>query len=132
MKTMIPFSLFRLGSPRFLSLCGLVLASLLCFGGCATEDDSTVQPLTDQNGQKTAATNAPSHPEVIILREGDVVKISIPSSPNLNETLSIRRDGKISLQLIGEVQAAGDTIDELQDNLIKLYAPQIGSKDVTV
>ena len=129
MKTMIPSFLSYPGFQSTLSLCGLILASLLCFGGCATQDDFVTQPLSNQN---SAVTNSPAHPEVIILREGDVIKISIPSSPNLDATVPIRRDGKISLAEIGEVQAAGVTIDQLQDNLITLYAPQIGSKDITV
>jgi polysaccharide export outer membrane protein len=72
------------------------------------------------------------HSEVIILREGDVVKVSFPDAANLDVTLPIRRDGKISLQDVGEVQAAGLTIDQLQNSLIQLYTPQIGQKNITV
>ena len=34
--------------------------------------------------------------------------------------------------MVGEVQAAGETPNDLQQNLIKLYAPQISSKEVIV
>lgn len=122
---------FRPISFRALSLCTLALASLLVFGGCASTGGATAQSQSNA-GEKTAAPAAPAHSEVIILREGDVVKISFPDSANLDTTLPIRRDGKISLQLVGEVQAAGLTIDQLQDTLIKLYTPQIGQKNITV
>jgi polysaccharide biosynthesis/export protein len=73
-----------------------------------------------------------SQPQPTILRQGDVVKITFPGSQNLNETEQVRLDGKISLALVGDVQAAGLTPDQLQQNLIKLYAPQISASDVTV
>jgi polysaccharide export outer membrane protein len=150
MKTNHLTFLFRLVAFRALSLCALALASLLIFGGCAGTGRGTGQSQSDRGhksgaptapahsevinqGQKSGAPAAPpAHSEVIILREGDVVKISFPDSANLDTTLPIRRDGKISPQLVGDVQAAGLTIDQLQDTLIKLYIPQIGQKNITV
>ena len=60
------------------------------------------------------------------------MKIAFPGSPTLDTTQQIRRDGKITLSLVGEVSAAGLTPDALQTNLIALYAPQISSKEVNV
>jgi polysaccharide export outer membrane protein len=73
-----------------------------------------------------------SQPQPTILRQGDSVKVSFPGSANLDETEQIRLDGKISLPLVGDVQAAGLTPDQLQQNLVKLYSPQISASDVTV
>jgi len=120
---------FQFRFPPFLAICALAVVSLLGLGGCATPEDST--PASAGNAKPGAATVA-GHSEVIILREGDVVKISFPDSANLDTTLPIRRDGKISLQLVGEVQASGLTIDQLRESLINLYTPQIGQKDITV
>ena len=94
-----------------------LVAAMLNFSGCATPP---APPATA--GQMPGIT----------LREGDVVKISFPGASNLDATQQIRRDGKIHLQLVGEVDAAGLTPDELQKKLIELYAPQISSKEVTV
>lgn len=66
------------------------------------------------------------------MRQGDTVKVTFPGSPNLNQTEQVRLDGKISLPLVGDVQAAGQTSDELEQNLVRLYAPQLSSSDVTV
>ena len=71
-------------------------------------------------------------PNTYVLREGDVLKISFPGSPNLNSIQQIRTDGKITLQLVGDVNAAGLTPDALQKELMNLYAPQLSSKEVTV
>ena len=101
-------------------LAGLFTAAALLFTGCATE------PLG------TAATDGKDGSALIILREGDVVKISFPGAANLDTTQQIRRDGKIAMNLVGEVEAAGLPPEGLQKKLIELYASQIGSKEITV
>lgn len=101
----------------------MFLLAIFTFTGCQTSklNESSKQIAPDQ-----------SHSEIITLQEGDDLKISFPGSASLDTTQQIRRDGKISLPLVGEVQAAGETPDDLQQNLIKLYAPQISSKEVIV
>jgi len=129
MKTKLSSLRFQLCSPRILVICGLAVVSLLGLGGCASPDASS--PASSPN-EKTGAAPVAGHSEVIILREGDVVRISFPGAPSYDSTLPIRRDGKIALQLVGEVQASGLTIDQLQESLINLYTPQIGHKDISV
>jgi len=101
---------------------GLALWILALAAGCQTQ---APQP----SGVKEQTT-AP--PQIIVLREGDVVRISFPGSPSLDTTQQIRRDGKITLPLVGEVQAAGMSTEALQQDLVKLYAPQLSTKEVTV
>jgi polysaccharide export outer membrane protein len=66
------------------------------------------------------------------LREGDIIKISFPGAPNLDATQQIRRDGKITLSLGGEVVALGRTPSELEKELLKLYDAQLAVKQVVV
>ena len=101
---------------------GLAVWLMALVAGCQT------QPT--QSGGVKEQTTAP--PEIIALREGDVLKISFPGSPTLDTTQQIRRDGKITLPLVGEVQAAGMSPESLQQDLVKLYAPQLSTKQVTV
>lgn len=68
----------------------------------------------------------------ISLREGDVIRITFPGAPNLNTTAAIRRDGKITLELVGEVTAAGLTPKDLQKELVRLYSDQLIDKEVYV
>lgn len=99
---------------------GIFLAAVLAFTGCATSDGAKPPP-------------APTaHSETIILRAGDILEVSFPGSANLDSTQQIRRDGKIVLPLVGEVDAAGMSPDALQQSLIKLYAAQLSSKEVVV
>jgi polysaccharide export outer membrane protein len=50
----------------------------------------------------------------------------------LDTVQPIRRDGKLNLPLIGEVQAAGLSPADLQEKLVEAYAPQISTKEVIV
>jgi polysaccharide export outer membrane protein len=88
-------------------------------------------------------TPAPSSPEIIaqaaakynaiILREGDVLKITFPGAPTLDQAaIQIRRDGKISLPQGGEITAAGKTPADLEKELLKLYESQLVVKQVSV
>jgi polysaccharide export outer membrane protein len=103
------------------------VAFILIVDGCQAQLSSHTPAPTSE----TAAQNASTHPEVI-LREGDVVKISVPGAPSLDSVQTIRRDGRITLPLVGEVIAAGRTPLILQAELVQLYAPQIVSKEVVV
>jgi len=76
--------------------------------------------------------SASPRPDFVTLREGDTLRITFPGSPNLNTSQQIRRDGKISLPMIGEVKAAGLTPSDLEKELVKLYAPQLVTKEVNV
>ena len=135
----------------------LALALLLVAAGCQTptassSDESQFSPLPlgDGQAQQVNAAAAKALPsgdrpaltgaggtnaapdQQLILREGDTVTISFPGAPNLNATQQIRRDGKISLQLIGEFQAMGLTPAEMEKELLKLYGPYLQVKEVTV
>jgi len=79
------------------------------------------------NQAEAADTN-----QVVTLREGDVLKITFPGSPSLNTVQTIRKDGIVSLPLVGEVQAAGFTPTELDQKLMELYASQLTTKQVSV
>jgi polysaccharide export outer membrane protein len=108
---------------RLIRFSTLLFAALFMLAGCQTDQFKEIP-------EKTVSEQP--HLDTIILREGDVVKIAIPDSPNLDTTQSIRRDGRITLPLVGDVVAVGITADELQQNLIKLYSTQISSKELTV
>jgi polysaccharide biosynthesis/export protein len=82
--------------------------------------------------QQAAESSKQTQPGPLILKEGDVLNISFPGSSSLDTSQQIRTDGKIVLPLIGEVTAAGKTPDDLQSELLKLYQPQVATKQIIV
>jgi len=62
----------------------------------------------------------------------DVLQIFVWKNETLSRTVSVRPDGKISLPLLGDVQAAGSTSGELRDVLSKRFADFIAAPEVSV
>jgi polysaccharide export outer membrane protein len=109
---------------------GLSVLMALLWVGC---QGPKYAQFSDLSGVKTPAAQAAApRPESLTLREGDTVRITFPGSPNLNTVQQIRRDGIISLPLVGEVKSAGMTPSDLEKELVKLYAPQLVTKEVNV
>ena len=48
-------------------------------------------------------------PQQVALVAGDVIEVKFFYTPELNETQTVRPDGKIMLQLVGEVKVEGKT-----------------------
>ena len=88
-------------------------------GGCQTPAPTTRDPIPYSE---------------VRLREGDIIRIVFPGAPNsnLDTTQQIRRDGKITLNMGGEVTALGKTPSELEKELLKIYDAQLVVKQVVV
>ncbi len=81
-----------------------------------------------------AAASARAADEYVIGPE-DVLKISFWQDPELDQTVKVRQDGKITLSIIGEITAADLTPRELADKIernVSLYNKKISQAAVTV
>jgi polysaccharide export outer membrane protein len=95
----------------------LALAGLLA--GCASR------------GVSERAGERPDAGEYRIGRE-DVLEVVVWHEPELTRIVPVRPDGRISLPLAGEVDAAGRTPAELQAGLTKAFTPYIHDAAVAV
>lgn len=87
------------------------------------------------NGCQQPTGLPPEHmaaPTSVTLVSGDVVRLTFPGAPELNQSQKIRADGKINLPLVGEIDAGGKSITTLQDELAKKYKPQLQSTTIIV
>lgn len=66
------------------------------------------------------------------IQYGDVLDVKLFYKPDLNERAQVRPDGRISLQLIGEVRAAGQTPAELSAEIARRYAEFLTHPETTV
>lgn len=76
------------------------------------------------------AQNPPSVPSALsqssyVLKAGDDLEIAFFYNPELNQHALIRPDGRISMPLLGELQAEGMTVKGLTDTLQTAYEPQL-------
>jgi len=104
----------------------LVIATMAWLGGCAGPQVSSQQ-------QIQAALNAtPSSMKSYILGPSDVVQVSVWRNQDLSATVPVRPDGKISVPLIGDVQASGLTPERLAGNIQKQLSAYIRQPKVSV
>jgi polysaccharide biosynthesis/export protein len=66
------------------------------------------------------------------IHPGDVLDLKFFYNPELNETVLVRPDGRISVQLANEVTAAGLTPEELRKSLVGRYGKEINKPEVAV
>lgn len=67
-----------------------------------------------------------------VLKEGDYFDLKFVYNPELNIGVRIQADGKISLPIVGSVQAANLTPEDLRLNLIRRYGRDINKPDIAV
>lgn len=124
MNTTHPFYSVATSLRRFFRRQNLLsfAAILALFGQTACETTSLEAP---------TSTAAPTH-EAAPLIEGDMLSISFPGATDLNTEQKVRRDGRITLPLVGEIVVAGLTPAQLEAKLLDLYNEQLVTKEVTV
>ena len=88
----------------------------------------TVVAATPCRAQEPATDPGPDY----IIGPEDVLDVAVWNNTEITRTVPVRPDGKISLPLINEVQAAGLTARELQDVLIERFTEFIASPEVSV
>ena len=66
------------------------------------------------------------------LQVGDSIDITFFKTPELNTSTKVRPDGKISLQLIDEVHAAGLPPTELKRELLRRYETELRDPQISV
>jgi polysaccharide export outer membrane protein len=79
-----------------------------------------------------SASAAAAQGSGFILNSGDVLEISVWGDDVLQRQVLVRPDGKISFPLIGDMQAAGLSVDELRADLEERISEYIHSAPVTV
>jgi polysaccharide export outer membrane protein len=62
----------------------------------------------------------------------DVLAINVWKEPEMSRSVPVRSDGKISLPLVGEMQASGTTPKQLAAEISKQLSNYISSPEVTV
>ena len=107
---------------------GVMLAALalVTLWGCVP----AASQLTD--AQTTAAMAAKPAQDTYLLGPEDALEISVWKEPDLTKQLVVRPDGKITYPLIGEVQASGHTVKQLQQEISKRLAKYVTDAHVTV
>jgi polysaccharide export outer membrane protein len=86
----------------------------------------------DKDADKKPAPLAPALNDEYRLGPGDKLRIEVYKDPQLSQSVQVRPDGKITLPLIGDLEANGSTPLELRDTIAKSLKEYITNPTVTV
>lgn len=114
-------------------LCCLIL---LCASALAQDPDKKDPTISASVGSAEKVNSAPiqtvSSTGEYLLQRGDQLDIRVYDFPALTEALKIRPDGKISLVLLGDLQAAGLTASQLSARITDAYSEHFRNPRATV
>src|SRR5215831_14236777 len=72
---------------------------------------------SEKGGDNPSGAQGSGAPADYLIGADDTLHISVWKEPDLSETLPVRPDGKISMPLLGDVEAAGLTPTALGDSI---------------
>jgi polysaccharide biosynthesis/export protein len=89
---------------------------------------ASAKPSPDAN---STATSKP-HDSSFLIGNDDVLAINVWKEPDISRSVPVRSDGKISLPLVGEVQASGRTPLQLEQEIAQHLKSYVAEPEVTV
>ncbi len=109
----------NMGWAKFIKL-GLLLPAVIAVAACGTMGASDI-PAPDP-------VDTPDY----VIGAGDQLQIYVRDNPDLSVSLPVRPDGKISVPMVRDVQAAGLTPSELGDELETQLSEYVREPTITV
>jgi protein involved in polysaccharide export with SLBB domain len=107
----------------------LTLLSLSVVWGCGSEIKVPPLTLADVSRMEAAANYTQQNYRI---EPGDSLNIRYTFHPEMNQEEVVRRDGKISVVLVGEVSVAGMTTAELSKYLVEQTSHRLRDPEVIV
>lgn len=111
---------------RYSAISFSLLCTLILLIGCASA-------VKDPIAIDSALVMTPDNPAPEYrIQSGDQLDIKFYYNPDLNEQVTVRPDGRISLQLAKEITAAGMTPAKLDEFLTAIYAEELEAPEIAV
>ena len=102
----------------------------LCQDSSAPKTDGSAKPAASP--ASAATTPAPEADADYKIGPQDVLRIDVWKEPDISRTIPVRPDGKISLPLLNDVQAAGMTAMQLAHVLKESLSKYLNNPQITV
>ena len=89
--------------------------------------------VAQQTAQQVQPVPAAANPaRDYLIGAGDALDLKFFYNPELNDSMLVRPDGKISLPLIGDITVAGRTVMQIEADLKQRYASNLARPEVNV
>jgi polysaccharide export outer membrane protein len=114
----------------FTSVIGLALS----IGLWAQTTPPSAPPASAAHSEQPAQSPdvSKAHDSTFVIGNDDVLAINVWKEPDVSRSVPVRSDGKISLPLVGEVQAAGQTPLKLEQEIAARLKNFVSEPEVTV
>jgi polysaccharide export outer membrane protein len=118
---------------------GLTLLVVVSIGAFAQSDSASRPPAhvaaaaDQQAGNKSGeGSRVGQSDSSYVIGANDVLAINVWKEPEISRSVPVRSDGKISLPLVGELQAGGQTPRQLEQEITKRLQSYISEPEVTI
>lgn len=120
--------------PRARMIVPLVVA-FICGTAAAQSSDGKAQTTTPQTQADAGGNNVPAlqerHPHYRVM-PSDVLAVTFPLSPELNQNVTVQPDGYIALANVGSIYVQGETTPEIIDALNRAYGKVLHNPIIAV
>lgn len=126
---------------RFKTNCSMAVVGFLLWSASGSLTAQAVDAGTSPESARPAGASADqvrgpganrAHNSTYVIGDDDLLEINVWKEPDLTKQTPVRSDGKISLPLVGELQAAGRTPVQLEDDITNRLRNFITEPAVTV
>ena len=117
---------------RVMELTCWALLGMVTIGVAAQDDSADAAEKVPKPATAEKKSSDPGVPADYIIGAEDTLHISVWKEPDMSVSLPVRPDGKISMPLLNDIQAAGMTPMELAASITEKLKKYIGDPRVTV
>lgn len=111
----------------------LLLSAVSVWGQTNQALASSASTPAAREGVNTSTTAPrPKSDDSFVIGPDDILAINVWKEPDVSRAIPVRSDGKISLPLVGEVQASGQTPRQLETEIASKLQSYISEPEVTV
>jgi polysaccharide biosynthesis/export protein len=111
----------------------LLVPCMLLSTWLSAQEERTVHAVAANQPTSSAdASGLKPHDDTFVIGNDDLLAINVWKEPDISRQVPVRSDGKISLPLVGEVKAAGETPLKLEQDLAARLKNYIDGPEVTV
>lgn len=118
-------------SVHIVSGAGFLLIALSMIGFTPAPAPAQQVPSPESSTADVRTATKP-HDAAYLIGSSDVLAITVWKEPEISKSVPVRPDGKISLPLVGELQAAGRTPLQLEQDIAAKLKTYITNPDVNV
>lgn len=109
----------------------LLAAALLGAAGACIAAAADLEP-TGTAGSPSTPAETPAAVQGYLIQAGDVLQVTVWKEPDLTGEILVRSDGGLSFPLVGDVVAAGKTVDAVREEFTKRLKNYIPDPVVTI